>query len=79
MTLDGMSITSDPSVFQRGKGIIVDSGTTDTYLPKSVAKGFSQAWEAATGSVRASASMGVSAKGVLFFIPPMSRFLNRFV
>lgn len=54
MTLDGMSVTTDPSVFQRGKGIIVDSGTTDTYLPKTVAKGFSKAWEASTGSVRAS-------------------------
>eukprot|EP00903_Cladosiphon_okamuranus_P013533 g12605.t1 len=50
MTLDGISISSDPSIYQRGKGIIVDSGTTDTYLPKSVAKGFSDAWEAATGS-----------------------------
>lgn len=51
ITLNDVSISSDPSVFQRGKGIIVDSGTTDTYLPKSVAKGFSIAWEAATGSV----------------------------
>lgn len=63
MTLDGVSIASDPSVFQRGKGIIVDSGTTDTYLPKSVAKGFSNAWEAATGSVRGSASVGVNTRG----------------
>lgn len=63
MTLDGVSISNEPSIFQRGKGIIVDSGTTDTYLPKFVAKGFSKAWEAATGSVRVSASIGVSAKG----------------
>lgn len=51
ITLNGVSVTSDASLFQRGKGIIVDSGTTDTYLPKSVAKGFSKAWQAATGSV----------------------------
>lgn len=51
ITLNGVSIESDASVYQRGKGIIVDSGTTDTYLPKTVAKGFSKAWEAATGSV----------------------------
>lgn len=52
ITLNGISIESDPTVYQKGKGIIVDSGTTDTYLPKSVAKGFSKAWESVTGSVR---------------------------
>ena len=52
ITLNGVSIEADASVYQKGKGIIVDSGTTDTYLPKSVARGFSKAWEATTGSVR---------------------------
>lgn len=56
ITLNGISITSDATVYQKGKGIIVDSGTTDTYLPKSVASGFSKAWEAVTGSVRNAAS-----------------------
>ncbi|CAN0364589.1 unnamed protein product, partial [Hapterophycus canaliculatus] len=51
ITLNGVSVESDASVYQRGKGIIVDSGTTDTYLPRSVAKGFSKAWESVTGSV----------------------------
>lgn len=51
ITLDGVSIAKDSSVFQRGKGTIVDSGTTDTYLPKTVAQGFSNAWEKTTGSV----------------------------
>lgn len=55
ITLDGVSIESDPTVYQRGKGIIVDSGTTDTYLPRSVATGFSNAWEKSTGSVRRTA------------------------
>ena len=49
--MNGVSIEADASVYERGKGIIVDSGTTDTYLPKSAAKGFSKAWEATTGSV----------------------------
>lgn len=53
ITLNGVSIAHESSVFQRGKGTIVDSGTTDTYLPKSVASGFSKAWEQATGSVGA--------------------------
>lgn len=37
--------------FHHGGGTIVDSGTTDTYLPAAVLKGFSQAWEAAIGEV----------------------------
>lgn len=51
ITLNGVSIAADASVFQKGKGIIVVSGTTDTYLPRSVADGFSDAWEVATGAV----------------------------
>lgn len=34
-----------------GVGTIVDSGTTDTYLPKAIAAEFSSAWEAVTGKV----------------------------
>jgi hypothetical protein len=37
------------SSFQSGKGTIVDSGTTDTYLPRSVASGFTTAFRQATG------------------------------
>lgn len=32
-----------------GKGVIVDSGTTDTYLNKKVAKEFTNAWKRVTG------------------------------
>lgn len=32
------------SIFNNGKGTIVDSGTTDTYLPKQIAKKFQNAW-----------------------------------
>lgn len=52
ITLDDVSIAHDSSVYQKGKGTIVDSGTTDTYLPRSVATGFSKAWQASTGKVR---------------------------
>lgn len=51
ITLNGVSIATDASVFQRGKGMIIVSGTTHTYLPRTMAGGFSDAWEAATGSV----------------------------
>ena len=35
--------------FQEGKGTILDSGTTDTYLPKALAPDFVKAWYALTG------------------------------
>eukprot|EP00903_Cladosiphon_okamuranus_P014165 g13164.t1 len=49
--LAGKSIVSPESLetFQQGTGTIVDSGTTDTYLPRSVADAFSEAWKSATG------------------------------
>ncbi|KAL7549524.1 hypothetical protein ACHAWF_012786, partial [Thalassiosira exigua] len=33
-----------------GKGVIIDSGTTDTYLHESIAKPFGKVWERVTGS-----------------------------
>ncbi len=39
----------DPSKVNRDRGVIVDSGTTDTYLCSSVRKEFSKAWREATG------------------------------
>lgn len=69
ITLGGVSIEADPSVFNRGQGMMVVSGTTDTFLPKSVAEGFNDAWEAATGSVSLP-SPGSGLFGVMRFIPP---------
>jgi hypothetical protein len=39
----------DQTKLNSGKGVIVDSGTTDTYLNKQVMKEFSKAWQKATG------------------------------
>jgi hypothetical protein len=39
----------EPSKVNRDRGIIVDSGTTDTYLCSSVREEFSRAWKDATG------------------------------
>lgn len=74
ITLNGHSIESEPSVYQRGKGIIVDSGTTDTYLPKSVANGFSKAWQATTGNVRHAMRPLYSLKGVIVDLVVQPRF-----
>ncbi|GKY93887.1 hypothetical protein MPSEU_000355600 [Mayamaea pseudoterrestris] len=40
----------DPAALNSGKGVIVDSGTTDTYLNVKVSREFSRAWKAATGA-----------------------------
>ena len=40
----------DPAALNSGKGVIVDSGTTDTYLNAKVSREFSRAWKAATGA-----------------------------
>lgn len=37
------------SFFNRGKGTVLDSGTTDTYLPLECASSFREAWREATG------------------------------
>ncbi|CAM9579292.1 unnamed protein product [Choristocarpus tenellus] len=52
ITVGGTSIGVSSSLFQSGKGTIVDSGTTDTYLPKGAAEGFGKVWLAKTGKVR---------------------------
>ncbi|CAM9435000.1 unnamed protein product, partial [Ectocarpus sp. 8 AP-2014] len=53
VALGGRSIVTAQTLelFSLGTGTIVDSGTTDMYLPVEVADAFSEAWEAATGEV----------------------------
>jgi hypothetical protein len=46
--LNGVSLGTMGS-FNAGKGVIVDSGTTDTYLPRSVAETFTRVWRDAVG------------------------------
>jgi Xylanase inhibitor N-terminal len=45
-----IKVRMDPATLNSGKGVIVDSGTTDTYLNKQVLKEFNKAWMLATGS-----------------------------
>ena len=52
----------DPAKLNSGKGVIVDSGTTDTYLNKAVGKEFSRAWKAATGKVYSHAPIRLTAE-----------------
>ena len=42
-------VSVDLTALNSGKGVIVDSGTTDTYLNKAVAPAFRRAWKQATG------------------------------
>lgn len=43
-----------------GKGVIVDSGTTDTYLNKRVAADFTKAWKKATGQAYSNAPLSLT-------------------
>jgi len=43
-------VQTNATTWSTGKGTIVDSGTTDTYLPRAGADAFRQAWKAAVGS-----------------------------
>lgn len=47
--VEGKSIGVAASVYATGKGTIVDSGTTDTYLPRRAAERFRAAWHAHMG------------------------------
>ena len=42
-------VKMDAAAFNSGKGVIVDSGTTDTYLNQQVAREFNKAWKKITG------------------------------
>lgn len=46
--------------YNRGQGTIVDSGTTDTYLPRAASDAFSRAFRTATGKFYSSNSMTMS-------------------
>jgi hypothetical protein len=41
--------STELSAFNKGKGTIIDSGTTDTYLPKKIAATFEHTWNLVTG------------------------------
>jgi hypothetical protein len=45
LQIAGSTIGTDKSVYNRGKGVIVDSGTTDTYMPTGCAAGFKARWK----------------------------------
>ena len=47
----------NPRTVNSGKGVIVDSGTTDTYLSQSAAPAFNKAWREATGKAYSHSSV----------------------
>jgi len=48
-----------------GKGVIIDSGTTDTYLHKSVAEPFDEVWRKVTGVAYSNVPLRMSKKDLL--------------
>lgn len=49
MRFNGISIGAPASQYNTGQGIVVDSGTTDSYFPSSIRSKFKEAFKAATG------------------------------
>ena len=45
VSIGGTKLEVQDSVYNTGKGVIVDSGTTDTYLPRKMAGQFKKAWK----------------------------------
>lgn len=54
----------DVKAVNSGKGVIVDSGTTDTYLSKTLAKGFMDAWKDITGVAYSNSALKLTKKEV---------------
>jgi len=64
------SIGVDPGQFNQGQGTIVDSGTTDTYLPRGVASAFQRVFKEVSGHDYSSRSMHLS-KEDMALLPPL--------
>ena len=62
-------ISVDLTEMNSGKGVIVDSGTTDTYLHKSLAKPFELAWEVVMEGRKYSNSPMKMSEGELLELP----------
>jgi len=54
------TIGADPGKYSAGKGVIVDSGTTDTYLPMGVATEFARVFQEITGIAFSSKNIKIS-------------------
>jgi hypothetical protein len=57
-----IKVRIDAKAVNSGKGVIVDSGTTDTYLNQKVAKEFTRAWKQATGQTYSHSPMSLTAE-----------------
>jgi hypothetical protein len=58
-----------------GKGVIVDSGTTDTYLHRSVAGPFNEVWEKVTGRKYSNSVSFTYDSSLYFFVKLICAFL----
>lgn len=55
-----IKVRINANTLNSGKGVIVDSGTTDTYLNKRVAADFTKAWKKATGQAYSHVPMSLT-------------------
>eukprot|EP00602_Paraphysomonas_sp_CaronLab_P002359 CAMPEP_0185031664 /NCGR_PEP_ID=MMETSP1103-20130426/19253_1 /TAXON_ID=36769 /ORGANISM="Paraphysomonas bandaiensis, Strain Caron Lab Isolate" /LENGTH=700 /DNA_ID=CAMNT_0027567257 /DNA_START=346 /DNA_END=2449 /DNA_ORIENTATION=- len=57
-------VSSSASILNSGSGVIIDSGTTDTYLPSRLSADFVRAFELATGIKYSNKPMTLTAKQI---------------
>lgn len=62
-----MLVACSLALLATGKGVIVDSGTTDTYLPRTVAAAFKNAFKKACGREYGNVKMTLSDKDLAGF------------
>jgi len=58
-------INADIYAMNSGKGVIIDSGTTDTYLHESIAKSFEKVWQRVTGKPYSNDPVKIDKKDLL--------------
>ena len=58
-------IAADLYSMNSGKGVIIDSGTTDTYLHRSLAKPFNDAWKSVTGKAYTNSPMRLTRQQIM--------------
>jgi Eukaryotic aspartyl protease len=63
-----IKVKIDANMLNSGKGVIVDSGTTDTYLSRTAAYEFNRAWKTATGMTYSHTPMALT-KQQLWSLP----------
>lgn len=72
----GQSIGASEDDLNTGKGVIVDSGTTDTFFVSSASRGFQSAFQSASGGIKYSENKMVLSDDDLLALPTITIVLD---